>query len=379
MKVYLEFRSAKHHTLYDEIINYPPEGVEYQVSSGEVYSTRTYKLFNFFYNSLFKNIKPDIGNIYHKLKKEDKNADLVHVCNTFTPRNTSWVMDIENVGSFTAHDIKNFQAHKKKIEKELSSENCKKIMPWTNSGKRTLEHFLDTEEFKDKIEVVSPAIHPLPVNKRMNKDGNIRLLFMGSINNPNSFIFKGGEYAIKCFEVLSKKYDLELIVRSIVPDKIKKKYLNITGLKFIENRLSQKEIFDIYNTSDILLLPGHNYSLMAILESMAFGLPIVAVNGWSTSDFVEHEKTGFLVKPSKQIPITDDVPIDWTPGFENVVKKIDPKVVEDLAKCTSVLMEDNSLRKKMGKLARERIENGDLSIKVRNQKLKRIYEEAMRR
>jgi len=377
MKIYLEFRSLKHHTLYDELINFPPEGVDYVVSSGEVYSTRKYKVFNFLYNKFIKNIAPNIGNVYHKLKKENAGVDLVHICNNFTPRDSPWVVDIENVGSFTGHDKQILLSQKKNIEKQLSSKHCKKIMPWMSASKKTLERFLDIKGFEDKIEVVKPAIHPMPRMEKQ-KHEKIMLLFISSINHPHTFIVKGGLYALESFKKLSAKYDVELIVRSIVPEDIKRNYLNLEGLKFIEELLPQQELFNIYNNSDIFILPGHNYTLMATLECMAFGLPTVAIDGWATNEFVEDGKTGFLVEPSELIPVKEDIPIDWTPGFWENVEKVDQKVVEGLVDKIKVLIENDSLRREMGMRARKRIEQGDLSIDHRNRKLRRIYEEVLK-
>lgn len=375
MKVYLEFRSPKHHTLYDELINFPPEGVEYIVSSGNIYSTRKYRAFNYVYNKLLRNIAPNIGNIYHRLKKENTDVDLIHICNTFTPRNSPWIMDIENVGSFTGHDKQIFQSQKSTIEKTLSSKQCKKVMPWTNAGKRTLERFLDTKEFEEKIEIVKPAIRPMPAVEKQKHD-KIRLLFMGSINNPNTFIDKGGMYALECFDKLSKKYDIELVIRSAIPREIKGKYYH-KDIIYADNPLPKKQILDLYANSDISLIPGHNYALMATLESMAFGLPIVAINGWSMADFVEHGISGYLVKPSKNILVEESLPIDWTPGFWEWRDKVDETVLDNMVKFISVLIEDGKLRGRLGKNAMSRIEEGDLSIKKRNEKLRKIYDEAI--
>jgi len=388
VKVYLEFRSPRIHTIYEELINYPPEGVEYQISSGEIYSTRLYNLFNLSYNHLFKKIMPDIGNIYYRFKKEDEKANLVHICNTFfTFKKTPWVMDIEHVGTFTAYNLQILRQLKNKIEKELSSENCKKIMPWTESGKKTIEKFLDTKGFKHKIEVVRPAIHSFPKLKK-HKNNKIKILFMGSANSrePSMFIFKGGLYALKCFEVLSKKYDVELIVQSTVPENIKKKYNNFKNLYFSSRIIRQGKspqevnlnLSMFYNNFDIVIFPGYILMPIATLEAMASGLPIVATKSWSAAEVIEHEKTGFLVDPSKYVPTIDDVPPDWTPNFKNNINKIDIGLVDRLVESVSILIEDDKLRNKMGEHARKRVEKGDLSIEHRNRILKRIYEEAIK-
>lgn len=390
MKVLLDFASNRHHTLYNELINYPPQSIEYQISSGKVHLTRLWELGTLLYDDLPEKSKLILRNVYvsalnfyiNAISKEDEDVDLVHVCNTFamSRKNKPWVLDIENVGpSTTGGDFYAFQLQKKKIGKVLSSEYCKKIMPWTIWGKETLKTFFDVKNLKHKIEVVYPAMHvvpkwPKPANEK------IKILFIGSINNPELFIYKGGEYALKCFEILSKKFDIELTIRSLVPQEIKKKYQNIEGIVFIEEVLSKGDLYALYGKSDISLLPGHAYPLTATLESMAFGLPIVTIDGVANAEFVKHGKTGFLARPSKHVLTTDPISFCW------IAKKmqehgilVDPIVVNELTEHIVTLIENDSLRKNMGKQTKKRIENGDFSIKVRNQKLKRVYEEAAKK
>lgn len=381
MKVCLDFGLTKPHTLYDELINYPPKRVEYQISARKLSSSSLYNVFRSFYeHHSFAKIKPVIREAYFSLLKayfgvsKDARIDLIHVCNGFIPRNAPWVVDLDEISSFVGLNMQILRFHKKNIERELSSRYCRKIMPWTRAGAKTLEKFLDTRNFKDKIEVVHPAMHVIPRNRKQ-RDGKIRLLFVGSITNPETFIRRGGNYALECFKILSKKYDVELLVRSTVPNEIRKKYQDLENLIFVENPLPKDELFNLYLESDISLLPGHVYPLMATLESMACGLPVVTINGWANSEFVDHEITGFLVEPAKKVIM--GMPPARIPGFLESLGIVNSRVRDALVKYLSILIEDDSLRKKMGKNARKRIKNGDLSIRVRNQKLGEIYKEAV--
>ena len=58
-------------------------------------------------------------------------------------------------------------------------------------------------------------------------------------------------------------------------------------------------------------------------------------------------------------------------------KKVHPEIVKQLVEKLSILIENKKLREKMGKEGRKMIEEGKLSIKERNKKLKKIYEEAL--
>lgn len=62
--------------------------------------------------------------------------------------------------------------------------------------------------------------------------------------------------------------------------------------------INDKEKEKIILKSQFMLLPSYNEGLpMAILESMAYGLPIIASNVGDISEAVENGKNGFLIRP----------------------------------------------------------------------------------
>ncbi|MFX1513991.1 MAG: glycosyltransferase, partial [Promethearchaeota archaeon] len=67
-----------------------------------------------------------------------------------------------------------------------------------------------------------------------------------------------------------------------------------------------------------------------------------------------------------------------TSKFMKTIKTIvDPKVVMDLADKTRILIDNRELRKSMGKAGRERVEKGKFSLNKRNERLKKIFDEAI--
>ena len=62
--------------------------------------------------------------------------------------------------------------------------------------------------------------------------------------------------------------------------------------------------------------------------------------------------------------------------FDEAIKILDPKVTQDLVEKTSTLIEKEELRRRMGEAGRQEIETGKFSIEKRNEKLKRIFDEA---
>ena len=322
MKVLLDLDPDHHHTIYNELINFPPEGVKYQIPpcrdpSKNLLSSLLVRarkeIFPHIPSEKVKSWLLEVREYVHRVKfnrslknrlKEKIDTDLIHVCNKFAPRNMPWVMDLEIAHALTFYDRKVLLTNKKIIEKMFSSKHCKKIMPWWNASKITLENYVDISKFENKIEVVYPAIHLISnIKERENskKSDRIKILFIGSVNNPGDFIWKGGDYAIKVFEILSKKYDVDLFIRCITPKVFKRKYKHLDNLFFIEEFLPKDELYDLYAEADISLLPSNTCPIIVVLESMLFGLPIVAIDGFGSSEMVKHGQTGFLVNPSTQV------------------------------------------------------------------------------
>jgi glycosyltransferase involved in cell wall biosynthesis len=116
---------------------------------------------------------------------------------------------------------------------------------------------------------------------------------------------------------------------------------------------------------------------------MSVGLPIVTTNIFAIPEIVEDGKNGFLIEARKY---------DWagSNGLMKVEFLLDPKkrmsmyrlnkpeIVRQLVKKISLLIEDSSLRKRMGREGKKLVEKGKFSIKERNKKLREIYEESTR-
>jgi glycosyltransferase involved in cell wall biosynthesis len=113
---------------------------------------------------------------------------------------------------------------------------------------------------------------------------------------------------------------------------------------------------------------------------MRFGLPIVGKDLWANRETVQDGVHGFLVKPSDKIPylLPGEVP-GWggdDSDFLPFMKARDERVIKDLVKASSKLVESDILRKGMGAAGRKEVEEGRASIMKRNEALRRIYEEA---
>ena len=164
-----------------------------------------------------------------------------------------------------------------------------------------------------------------------------------------------------------------------MPNELLKEYKNLPIKIIGKNYPTRDQLFkNFYQELDIFCLPTYIDSFgYSLLEAMSVGLPIVATSIFAIPEIVEDEKNGFLIYS----PISDfrkDFVIEMF-NREVLKKKKLPIVVQQLVEKLSLLIESSPLRRKMGRYGRILVEKGKFSIKERNEKLRRIYEEALKR
>ncbi len=355
-----------YHTAHNDLLAHPPAGVEYQVAQSV--STDS--------NKALAEIKRGVFRLYTSITKRPNkifiptngDAQLIHSTSGMIPTNPSnWVMDVEHVNSFVGfRPGSHLSKAKKSIESMLRSQHCRKIMPWSDAAKLSILNGLDCTGFEDKLETVYPTMAPMKVKKE--KHDGFTITYVGM-----NFYNKGGKELLEAFKLLRQKYDAKLIM--VVP---KGYWKPQEGVEFVEPG-PREMIYDIYKRSDVFCMPSYHDSYgMVYIEAMNFGLPIVATNLFAIPEIVGN--AGILIKP----PVSyydEKFQFGWSSwtDFTKFIRDNNfPRAVDDLYKALSRLADSSSLRNRLGRNARKRIESGPVSIKVRNKNLKRIYEEAIK-
>jgi glycosyltransferase involved in cell wall biosynthesis len=375
VKVYLLVGKSP---FYKDLIKYPPKGVEYLPKKTYSYG----KDISTYYSSITHLVKRKISSILLEKFKLPRmtyifrdSSDLIHSNRGILILNKKpWVIDTDYVSYFFGSNIldKAINARLKNLVfRLLASEYCKKIICWSNAAKLSMCNTFKSDKINNKIEILYPAIPAIKIKKR--ESDQIRLLYVSS-----SFV-KGGEELLTAFKMLLEKYDnIELIFKCDVPETIKTKY-NFKEIHYFPYKSQllprDKLIKTFHMNSDIFVYPtfGDLFGL-GLLDAMVAGLPVVTTRTFAIPEVVEDGKNGFLIDP----------PYVWY--SEKYLPKRSIKVSEASRKKTikqlvdrvSLLIEDSSLRKRMGKEGRKLVEKGKFSIKTRNSKLKQIYEEAVR-
>lgn len=363
-------RKGYHHA-FDDLVAHPPSGVKYVipkiVSSGgqsgfvnvlKRKAWRTYSNLMRKPNMLKLNCGPDI--------------DLIHSTSSFLIKNEMpWVVELEHASSFVGFEVGKLEKVKHIVEKYLSSDHCKRIMPWTKAGERSLHSALNVRKFKNKIEVIYPAMAPLNVKKK--KHDELNLLFISYM-----FFNKGGKEVLEACDALSNEYDFNLTMISEVPNEYKKQY---PQFNYVKPALPRKVILEKYfSTADIFVLPSYMDTFgMVYLEAMSAGIPVVASNVFALPEMLEG--AGLFVDIGRYSWYGKDYLFAWKSWseLEKLLRNNDkPEIVGQIVKHLSTLIENSSLRTKLGRNGRKEIEKGKFSIQRRNRQLKRIYEESIK-
>jgi glycosyltransferase involved in cell wall biosynthesis len=381
-KIYLE-PAWKMHSLHQGLIDHPPPGYEFITApSSEERIFMTASKVNFSYSlqhKIDKIVPLNLSKAYlERFRKIPQDADLTYSHSHLVFRKEPWVLDLELVSLLVGFSVKHFKRYRKVVQKALASEYCKKVLCETEAGKKSVLLNLDCTEFEHKLETLPLAAPKRNFTKNFDRD-KIRLLFVSSANILGEFEIKGGREALAAFALLNKKYDnLELVIRSDVPQDVKGKYLDRANIRIIEERMPWEQLEEEFKSADIFILPAHNTPFLVFLDAMSYELPIVTIDAWANPEIVEDGKTGFLVRKSERIPyyIENFTPNFGSPQFQKAIRTPDAEVVQGLVEKTSILIENEELRRTMGKAARWEVEQGKFSIERRNEKLKRIFDEA---
>jgi len=388
-KVYLE-PAWKLHVGYHlrELVPYPPEGYQFLVNKDTTEGMFhrisqwgfSYKLMSVMHHLAPLNLLKSY--LERFLKKAPEGIDLTFSLNHMIFRKEPWIIETDAVWDGIGPNARYFKKYKKIVERTFASEYCKKILCFSEFSQKTLLSFMDCSQFEAKIDIMPRAVHSKEFTKKTD-DKKVILLFVGSANLSGEFEMRGGKEVLEAFSILSRKYkNLELVIRSDISPWIRRKYrehLALPNLKLIDQLLPFTALEQIYQSADIFLFPGHYDNWLIVLEAMSYELPVIATDIYAASERVVDGKTGLLVKPSEGVPYYEDgIPLlNMTSRFQKAIQQVDPRVVTDLVNKISILIENEAMRREMGKAGRWEIEHGKCSIKKRNEVLKRVFDEAI--
>ena len=190
------------------------------------------------------------------------------------------------------------------IKSLLLRPNFKKLLFWSKAALDTLESYggVDRSTLLGKETVVYPAVRRVADDLVRFGDRDLRLFFSGD------FFRKGGVHVVDAFDRARRRYpgiSLTLCCDEQIdfntPDQsLRAEYLNkINTTPGIVNRgrISREVLMsEVYPDTDIFLMPSYVEAFgMAIVEAMAFGIPVISTNYFAIPEIIEDGVSGLLI------------------------------------------------------------------------------------
>ena len=263
------------------------------------------------------------------------------------------------------------------IKRIFLKENFKKLVFWSKAGKETLFTYGKIKDHKliSKADVVYPAIRKVPKDLIHFRDkADVNILFSGD------FFRKGGVNAIDAFERVQRihpKIKLKLCCDLNIDFNTNNIQLKNIYLRKIKNnpqinygRISREEMINkVLPSTDIYLIPTYIEAFgFAILEAMAYGIPVITTNHFAIPEMVKHNINGFLIDTKKfkcdelfKGYFVNKIPAD----FNNYL-------TDSVFECLCQLIESVKLRKQLGLNGLDIAKTG-FSFETRNKKMLEIY------
>lgn len=388
-KILIYSKKPDLHSLYSVLEENPPKGYKIvlpKVKKGKIYQKLSkIKFAKFLYRILKRTGKDPIVSEALNSKKDLISSDISLLFSPgklFLGEIPPYVIEIvDKPTALAGNDYKLFKKNRNFIRKQLEAPNCKKILCWNKGCKRDFEKEFNSSVINRKLEVIYLSKPLSKKNFKKNYDSKkINLLFVGSINNPDDFLIKGGIETLETFRILSEKHsNLHLYVKCTVPFSIKKRYKNLSNLHIIEGIISKEQLNSLYEKADIFMTPSHNLNAFAPLEAMEYKLPLIGINTWAVEEVIQNNENGFLVEKSKKIPYVDKkIHLDIrNPSFLKSLKKVDQDLINRLVNKTEILIKNPELRRKMGESGRKLVEKGKFAYSIRIRKLQNIFDEIL--
>jgi len=270
---------------------------------------------------------------------------------------------------------------RKYLEKLFLETQCKKIVFWSQAAYQTMLDYggVKHPEVLAKSCVVYPSIRQpenLPTGTTRSE---FNLLFSGD------FFREGGANVVDAFEQASKRHpDLRLRICSD-PEKdfntsdlgLREKYLTKirTNPKIQLGRIPRSRMVqEILPETDLYLLPTYAEAFgFAILEAMAFGIPVITTNHFAIPEIMQDGESGLMIDIARYETQkmfrgyrVDSLPVE----FHEYVSR-------ELLERLLFLLESSTERERLASNAM-RVVRERFSFETRNPRMLEIYQEALR-
>lgn len=261
----------------------------------------------------------------------------------------------------------------------LESDSCRAILTHMRSTFDTLPVLFNSEIIAKKTHYAPLGVR-LPERWQQHDDTEVvDMLFTNSWHQQQvGFYLRGGLDVLEAFEILHAKYpNLRLTLRTQLP-RLDERYQRIveqSWIRVIDRFLPAKELEELQRSTHIYLLPSARIHIVSVLQAMSYGQVVVGSDGWGVEEYLEHERTGLIVRGRAGTVSWMDESVGLLREDYSHLYEANPIVVRGIVEAVSRLMEDAKLRRRLGHAAREAVEDR-FNLANWNDSLKRVFDAA---
>jgi len=312
-------------------------------------------------------------------KSPPAGTELTYAVDHLVFRQEPWIVEVEYAAALVGIHARHLRRFRPLARRLLSSPQCRRIVCWSEAGRRSLND-LGAEQIGKKTDVVYYGVPP-KLASRPARAGPLTLLFVGSGTSDGAFEGRGNEI-FEVFAALRQRHrDVELVVRSDIPSYIRERYGALPGLRLMDRRVPREVLEREFLTADIFLFPSYHTLPSTILEAMSYGLPVVTIDSWANTEYVLDGITGLVVPRPRTLPAYcqgTQQPSFLDASFRGAARNPDPDCVAALTAAVATLIEQPDLRQRLGRASRREVEEGRFSLVTMNEKLRRIFDATIR-
>jgi glycosyltransferase involved in cell wall biosynthesis len=307
----------------------------------------------------------------------------------FTYGQDPWVIEIEDVvsllfpyvenGKTAQLDVRN-QPGFRVVKSLLDMPSCRAIITHIQATADGVSKLFGSEGLARKTSYIPMGVRAPREWQHHDPAPTTYLLFTKSWHQaPNSFYVRGGLEVLEAFAALHNAYpELRLTLRTRLPHDLPMRHRAIIKdcrVTVLDEFLPAPELEKLMLSSHIFLLPAARIHIMSVLKAMAYGLVPIVSDGWGMREYVDHRRTGLVVRGRYG-------KVSWNDETNGMLREhyapmyhCDPQVTQHLVDELSQLADDAELRRELGHNARREIETR-FSLARWNAGLKRVLDRA---
>ena len=241
----------------------------------------------------------------------------------------------------------------------IETPNCRGIITHIQATAEGLPKLFQNEALAKKIHHIPMGVQVPDARQRHEPSNTVQLLFTNSWHQgPVGFYPRGGLDVLEAFALLKPVHpQLHLVLRTKLPEDLPTRYRRIIdecGVQVIDKFLRPEEFEGLLTASHVYLLPAARIHIVSLLQAMSYGLVPLVSDGWGMTEYVDHERTGLVVKGRYgKVSWQDEIGLmreDYRPLWQT-----DAHVVQGMVDALSRLVDSHELRRTLGHAARNEV------------------------